>query len=379
VKAQPARRNACDGDAFDTGRQAQRNAAPAWSDRDGISEMTRSLGAAALTDAAPAKPAPRAGASRSAAGVILAVATAALLAAQEPLTGPAAQKLGAIQFLLVTQTALAFASIFLLWRPEARRDFVKIISSRRGALRLIGLTLLGLCGLALYNLGLRHAHPVVISAILNLSPFWAALVARYFAGVIIPAGVASFATALAAAFAGAMLVAYSQMRPEDLSGKGLAQIFGQGSWYFAIPVPLFTALSGTLIGVWFKDYREPASIAAALLAPAIVLIPACSLYLLWRPNGFSLDWRAAGLLAAGAILAAGIGRLCYQLALSKTGGDNGFVTMFSLLGPGLAAVYSWLLSYWIAGLRFQANASYLIGLAVTAGALFYFLRKSRAG
>jgi drug/metabolite transporter (DMT)-like permease len=350
------------------------------SDRDGIGEMTRSFGAAALADGAPAKaPGGGAGASRSATGVILAIATAALLAAQDPLTGPAAQKLGAVQFVLVTEIALTFASAFLLFKPEARRDFSKLILSRGGVLRLFGLTVLGLCGLALYNLGLRHAHPVVISAILNLSPFWAALVARYFAGVTIPAGVAAFATALATAFAGAMLVAYSQMRPEDISGKGLAQIFGQDSWYFAIPVPLFTALSGTLIGVWFKDYREPASIAAALLTPAIVLIPACSLYLLWQPNGFSLDWRAAGLLAAGAILAAGIGRLCYQLALSKTGGDNGFVTMFSLLGPGLAAVYSWLLSYWIAGLRFEANASYLIGLAVTAGALFYFLRKSRAG
>ena len=337
--------------------------------------MTRSFGAAALADPAPAKSA-RGGIP--AAAVMFSVATAALLAAQDPLTGPAAQKLTAIQFVLVTQVALAFASTFLLFKSEARRDFAKLITSRRGALRLFALTMLGLCGLALYNLGLRHAHPVVISAILNLSPFWAALVARYFAGVGIPAGVAAFAIALATAFAGAMLVAYSQMRPEDISGKGIAQIFGQGSWYFAIPIPLFTSLSGTLIGLWFKDYREPASIAAALLAPAIVLIPVCSLYLWFQPHGFSLDWRAAGLLAAGAIAAAGIGRLFYQLALSKTDGDNGFVTMFSLLGPGLAAVYSWLLSYWIAGLRFQANATYLIGLAVTAGALFYFLRRSRA-
>jgi drug/metabolite transporter (DMT)-like permease len=41
-------------------------------------------------------------------------------------------------------------------------------------------------GLLLYNFGLSNAHPIIISAILNLSPFWAALVALVLAGVPIP-------------------------------------------------------------------------------------------------------------------------------------------------------------------------------------------------
>ena len=53
--------------------------------------------------------------------------------------------------------------------------------------------------------------------------------------------------------------------------------------------------------------------------------------------------------------------------------------MFFMLGPALAALYSWALSHWIAELRFQATPSFWVGLVVTAGALFYFLRKSRAG
>jgi drug/metabolite transporter (DMT)-like permease len=313
-----------------------------------------------------------------ASGVIFSLLTAALLAAQEPLSGLAAQKLSAVQFILVTQLALAAAAPFLLLKQEARRDFARLVLSRSGALRLLGLTAIGLTGLALYDLGLHQAHPVVVSAILNLSPFWAALVARIVAGVKIPAGAAAFATALVFAFVGAMLVAYSQMSDKDLSGS-FTQVLSRGSWYFAIPVPMFTALSGTLIALWFRDYRESASIAAALLAPAVVLIPACSLYLLWQSHGFTFDARAAGLLAVGAISAAAIGRLFYQLALSRTGNDNGFVTMFFMLGPSLAAIYSWLLSHWIADLSFHPSPSFWVGLAVTAGSLSYFLRKSRAG
>ena len=166
-----------------------------------------------------------------------------------------------MQYVLVTEVALAVVAPFLLLEADARRDFARLALSRRGALRLLGLTAIGLAGLALYNLGLRRAHPVVISAILNLSPFWAALVARGVSGVRIPAGAAVFATALAGAFAGAMLVAYSQMRTDDVSGEGLAHMFGRGSWWFAIPVPVFTSLSGTLIacgsGTIAKQPRSP--------------------------------------------------------------------------------------------------------------------------
>ena len=185
--------------------------------------------------------------------------------------------------------------------------------------------------------------------------------------------------ALATAFAGAMLVAYSQMRPEDISGKGIAQIFGQGSWYFAIPISLFTlaqrhANRPLVQGLSRARFDRP---------PRCRPRRSCSFPSALSIYGFNhTDFRSIGARRdcwpPEQSPRRESGRLLYQLALSKTDGDNGFVTMFSLLGPGLAAVYSWLLSYWIAGLRFQANATYLIGLAVTAGALFYFLRRSRA-
>ena len=84
------------------------------------------------------------------------------------------------------------------------------------------------------------------------------------------------------------------------------------------------------------------------------------------------------MLVAGAVAAAALGRLLYQLALSATGEDNGFVTMFFLLGPALSGLYSWILSNWIEGARFNANGAYFIGLAVTAASLFYFAFRARA-
>jgi len=300
--------------------------------------------------------------------------TAALLSAQEPLSAPAAHKLTGAQYVFVNQIALLAASPVFLVEAQARRDFRAILASSRGRWHLVALTMVGLAGLTVYNLGLRDAHPVVVSAILNLSPFWAALAARVLAGVPIPVTAAVFAGSLLVAFAGAMTVAYSQTPPD---AAGLAGMLTKGSWYFAIPVPLFTALSGTLVGLWFKDYRDSAAIASALVVSAAALIPVVALYLWWHGDGFAVDWRAAELLAAGAIAAAAVGRLLYQFALSQTGNDNGFVTMFFLLGPALSGFYSWLLAPWVDGVRFSANLAFFIGLAITAASLFFFAIRTR--
>jgi drug/metabolite transporter (DMT)-like permease len=308
------------------------------------------------------------------AGALLALLAAAFLSAQEPLSSPAAHKLTGAQYVFVNQIALLAAAPVFLVEAKVRSDFLAILSSPRARLHLVALTAVGLAGLTVYNLGLRDAHPVVISAILNLSPFWAALAARVVAGVAIPVSVGVFAGSLLAAFAGAMTVAYSQT-PTDASG--LAGMFTKGSWCFAIPVPLFTALSGTLVGLWFKDYRDAAAISSALVVSAAALIPLVALYLWLHGDGFAIDWRAAAMLAAGAIAAAAVGRLLYQFALSKTGEDNGFVTMFFLLGPALSGLYSWLLSPWVDGLRFSANAAFFIGLTLTAVSLFFFASRTR--
>ena len=76
---------------------------------------------------------------------------------------------------------------------------------------------IGLTGLLLYNFGLSNAHPIIISAILNLSPFWAALVALVLAGVPIPISRATFFGCFAGAFIGAMAVAWSQLGDKDTS------------------------------------------------------------------------------------------------------------------------------------------------------------------
>ena len=309
------------------------------------------------------------------AGAVLALMTAALLSLQEPLSAPAAHKLSGAQFVLVNQIALLIAAPLFLWESKARRDFRAIFASSRSRLHLVGLTAIGLAGLTIYNLGLRDAHPVVITAILNLSPFWAALAARYVAGVPIPVTAAVFAGSLLVAFAGAVVVAYSQTPPD---ASGLVGMLTKGSWYFAIPVPLFTALSGTLVGLWFKDYSDSAAISSALIFSAVALIPIVALYLWLHGDGFAVDWRAAALLAIGAIAAAAVGRLLYQFALSRTGEDNGFVTMFFLLGPALSGFYSWALAPWVEGVRFSANAAFFIGLAITAVSLFVFASRTRA-
>jgi hypothetical protein len=251
-----------------------------------------------------AEPAPRSGRSAYARGAAFALFTAALLATQEPLSGPAAQKLGAVQFVLVNQIALTLATPFLLWDRDSRRDLRAIFTSPPGWKHLAALMAVGLMGLALYNLSLSRAHPVVISAVLNLSPFWAAMVARTLSGVAIPGGPATFAACLLLSFVGAITVAYSQA-----PSASLWEMLSKGSWYFALPVPVFTALSGSLVQVWFKERRESAAVSAALLFSAAVMIPACAIYLWWSGEGFSIDWKLAGLMMLGAVLASAVGRL----------------------------------------------------------------------
>ena len=61
------------------------------------------------------------------------------------------------------------------------------------------------------------------------------------------------------------------------------------------------------------------------------------------------------LMVAGIILADTIGRVFYQKALNTTRNDNGFVTMFQNLEPGIAALIAFCLSPWIEGLRFRGR------------------------
>jgi drug/metabolite transporter (DMT)-like permease len=310
-------------------------------------------------------------------GSLYSVITACLYATQEPFSFPAAKHLGAMQFVCLTQIALLVSIPLLTARPASRRDFIALLREPSNYPYLAIIFAIGMSGLLLYNFGLSHAHPIIISAILNLSPFWAALVALLLAGVAIPVSPTVFFGCFAGAFIGAMAVAWSQIGDAGKPTLGeLADNFVHGSWVYAIPVPLCSALGGTLVGKWFSRYDESAAIAANFLTAKVLLIPACIVILFWR-NELAFDQLPAMILMiVGTIVAASLGRVGYQIALTVTGGDNGFVTMFFNLVPALTALISLILSLWIADLHFVLDPMFFIGSGVIAGSLVLFSLRS---
>ena len=310
-------------------------------------------------------------------GSLYSVITAFLYATQEPFSFPAAKRLSTMQFVCLTQIALLVSIPLLTSRPASRHDFFALLRAPTNYGYLAVIFAIGMSGLLLYNVGLSNAHPIIISAILNLSPFWAALVALFIAKVPIPLSPAIFSSCFAGAFIGAMVVAWSQIG--DANKPTISQLADNalhGSWVYAIPVPLCSALGGTLIGKWFANYDESAAIAANFLVANLLLIPACVLILYWR-NELQFDQLVAiVLMIVGTIVAASVGRVFYQIALTVTGGDNGFVTMFFNLVPALTALISLLLSWWIADLHFVLDPMFFFGSVVIAASLLIFSLKS---
>ena len=151
-------------------------------------------------------------------GSLYAVVTALLISVQEPFSFLAAKRLNATQFVLLTQVALLISIPLLLARPKSRRDLVSLLGNAGAYPKLGVLFLTGMAGLPLYKLALSNAHPIIISAIINLQPFFAALVALIIARVPIPVSPVIFFGCFVSAFLGAMMVAWSQVgeanRPE---------------------------------------------------------------------------------------------------------------------------------------------------------------------
>ena len=310
-------------------------------------------------------------------GSIYAVVTALLLSVQEPFSFLAAKRLSVTQFVFLTQVALLMSIPLLMSREKSRRDLVLLLGNAATYGKLGVLFLIGMLGLFLFKLALSNAHPIIISAIINLQPFFAALVALLIARVPIPVSPTIFFGCLISAFLGAMAIAWSQVgeanRP-DLSQ--LAESATHGSWLYAIPVPICSALGGTLVCKWFAKYDESAAIAANFFVSALVLIPAEGLILYWRSE---LDFGRLVpviLMIAGTIVAASVGRVAYQIALSVTGADNGFVTMFFLLIPALTTLISLPLSWWISDLHFAVSWMFYVGLFVVSASLLFFSLKS---
>ena len=310
-------------------------------------------------------------------GSLYALITALLLSTQEPFSFLAAKRLGVTQFVFLTQVALLMSIPLLIAHATSRRDLILLLKDTGNYGKLGVLFAAGMTGLLTFKLGLSNAHPIIISAIINLQPFWAAAVAFLIARVPIPVSPAMFFGCLIAAFLGAMAVAWSQVGVTDRPDlRQLADSALHGSWLYAIPVPICSALSGTLVCKWFAKYDKFAAVSANFLVSALVLIPISGFMLYQNAN---LDFGQAFpvvLMIIGTIVAASLGRVLYQTALSVTANDNGFVTMFFLLIPALTALISLLLSRWISDLHFSVSLMFFVGLAVVTASLLLFSLKS---
>jgi hypothetical protein len=167
-------------------------------------------------------------------GSIYAVVTALLLSVQEPFSFLAAKRLSVTQFVFLTQVALLMSIPLLMSREKSRRDLVLLLGNAATYGKLGVLFLIGMLGLLLFKLGLSNAHPIIISAIINLQPFFAALVALLIARVPIPVSPTIFFGCLISAFLGAMAIAWSQVG-EANRPAGLEPIGGErDAWHLAL-------------------------------------------------------------------------------------------------------------------------------------------------
>jgi drug/metabolite transporter (DMT)-like permease len=311
-------------------------------------------------------------------GSLYSLVTAVLVATQEPFSALAARHLNSSYFVFLTQFALLLSVPLLTLPRSSRRDFIALLSNGRNLGRLLLLFIVGLCGLLLYYVGLSSAHPIITAAIFNLSPFWAALVALIISRKAIPVSPLVFFGCFSVAFFGAMTVAWSQL---DTNGRVVSEIIERmlhSRWAYAIPIPILYALSGTLVGKWFSEFDESAAIAANFVVSSLILIPTILLTTHLRPE-LSIDEQkliAILLLLLGTLAAAAAGRVFYQVALTTTDNDNGFVTMFFLLIPALSALITIPLSWWIKDLRFNIEPLFFVGLTLITVPLLFFLVKS---
>jgi hypothetical protein len=106
-----------------------------------------------------------------------------------------------------------------------RRGFIGALGSLANYGKLAMIFAVSTAGLLLYNVSLSHAHPVVVVAILNLAPFWGAIVALLLTRTPIPVSPFVFFGCLVLAFAGATAVAWSQAK----DGAGLVAELWKGT------------------------------------------------------------------------------------------------------------------------------------------------------
>jgi drug/metabolite transporter (DMT)-like permease len=316
-------------------------------------------------------------------GTFYAVATAILVSFHEPFCALAARSLGSLDFMAFTQLALLLSVPLLILRADSRRDFVAIVIGTRHWPKLGVIFLIGVAGLTLYDIGLSSTHPIITAAVLNMSPFWAALIALVVSKRSISASPTGFVACFLAAFFGAMAIAWSQIDVDNkVLTRDLIESFIHSKWIYALPMPAFFALSGTLVYRWFSDFDEPAAIAANFVVSSLVLIPlAAATSDFGQASHFSGQSTVAILLLiVGTLASSAAGRVFYQMALTATKDDNGYVTMFFLLIPAFSALISFMLSRWIPGLQFVPRPMFFVGMGLVIIPLFFLtLISSRAG
>ncbi|MGB7974168.1 MAG: hypothetical protein WCF81_07400 [Roseiarcus sp.] len=305
-------------------------------------------------------------------GTFYAIATAILMAVQAPLSTLAARTLSPLDFMAFTQFALLFSIPFLIMRADSRRDFIAIVLGVRNWPKLAMIFLVGVTGLGLYDVGLSSAHPMITAAVLNLTPFWAALIAFIVSRRKISIPPLAFFGCFLLAFCGAMVIAWSQIEVDSkVLARDVMDSFVHSRWFYALPAPAFFALSGTLVFKWFSDFDEPAAIAANFVVSSLVLIPVAVVASDFGGQTHLSEPSAVAilLLLLGTLAASGAGRVFYQMALTATENDNGYVTMFFLLMPPLSALITLPLSRWIPGLQFNFQPMFFVGAALVTGPL----------
>jgi hypothetical protein len=97
---------------------------------------------------------------------------------------------------LLDATRLLFSVPLLTVSRASRRDFAAVLFDVRNWGKLAILFAVGITGLFLYNIGLSSAHPFIAAGVLNLSPFWAALVTLAVSRKSIPGSPGLFSVAL---------------------------------------------------------------------------------------------------------------------------------------------------------------------------------------
>src|ERR1700677_1284906 len=312
-------------------------------------------------------------------GAAYALVTATLLAVQEPFSALAARSLSSSYFVGFTQIALLSSVPLLIARRDSRHDFFALFGSIANIAKLAVLFLIGVAGLLLYNIGLGGAHPIITAAVLNLSPFWAALVALIVSRKSFPASPPLFFGCFIVAFVGAMSIAWSQISTSNsVLVSGVLESITHSHWIYAIPMPIFFALSGTLVHKWFSKFDEGAAIAANFLISALILIPST---LVISTVHHASDVNETSVLAillliVGTVASSAAGRVFYQIALTATDNDNGFVTMFFLLIPVISTLISIPLSLWIPNLQVIVSPLFFVGMALVTLPLGLFSLKS---